>query len=536
MSLGILVVAAGVLLLVLPAVSDLFTSKASPTFAGFAPETGDETAENSGTVSMWVDMGASMSGFLPDRDKKCVPSSYRMVLGDLKNIAKTISPIEEVRYYRFDSGFSCVGTDVTDAKRMAVRAAQATVANTVINPILYPSDGPDGGGTSVALPSVLNVLDLNVPSIIFTDLEADGLIRSAEDYEEPLERIFSAGRCISILAMKSAFGGVLYNYANDGVDYLYGMQGAKGELPNLFDSYTNYNRPRPFYAIIVGTSEQCRVLRDAVKDSYDTQCETNITARADDIPNHGEPIAPFVQAYTADYWLSDTYRLLTTVDGEAVAVTDAEGFSQDDGSPWQASGVPEFTVAKTDTGETQTATLTLRIRPDTAGYADTYRSDTFNAQVSKIKRVIQTQSRDASLNAGETVLEGRGDRRTTLSLGSFTDEHQWFSCRVGEAAEDGVPVTLSILSSACDAGLYRVTLLVTCLHDVNIEAPLTDWADEWSLADNELLETLKKDPGKAASSTVDLAELLETFHISQANQCGSDTWNVAEITIDIIIE
>jgi hypothetical protein len=552
--LGVFVIAS----VILYNTSDRFSSKASPNFAGFPPDIeGSQPDTTADILTVWADTDASMSGFARETRTSYVPSSYRMILYALPEIAKTLSPIAQVSYYRFASAFSFTNDKITDEQRALMLEAHAADPDILLDPAQYDA-APKASGASVSFASVLNALDLSTPNLILTDMEADGLTQTEEPYKKALERIFKAGRCISVVGMKSAYSGTLYNYKNTGENFYYGMKG--DDATQLVISYPLHSHPRPFYAVIIGTSAQCSALRKALLDTYQSECQEKIygqkKARSNERPG-------FVQSNSLDYWLNDPFVLVTAIDGEAAEVTglqgmtevpalqsmtdvtDPQGITESTGSAWAAIGVPQYTLIKTDSGEEQTASLTLHITPNSSCYADTFQSDDYKVSAVKVQRADPTRLTVADQAPPDAVLlEGRGANRIAWTMDDFADEKSWFGCSAVAKDADGLTVTLTVRLSACDTGLYRITLPIICERDPHMESTRDmTWVDGWStmasLLPDEIARALKNDEdknGTVATRTVNLAQQLEWFHLVEASLSGKGSFDVARLTVDFDIQ
>ena len=218
-----------------------------------------------------------MYGYLGKLHPQCVPSSYQMLFQQLPAIAKSISKLAAPVYYRFSSTYQFLKS-VTDTDRSSAREKLSMNPLQFENAALYQAEIKKGE-QSVSIPSVLNTLDLTQPSLILTDWEEDGLTQPNAEYAQPVKRIFDAGYCMSIVAMKSAFGGILFNYTNEGIDYGYANGHQASINIELGKRNPYHSQPRPFYAIIIGTADQCKTLAETITRTYQDQCDKNITAK-----------------------------------------------------------------------------------------------------------------------------------------------------------------------------------------------------------------------------------------------------------------
>ncbi len=515
--------------------SDLFTSRTSPSFADFAPDIAAAQAETTaGVLTVWADTGASMSGFVRETRSAYVPSSYKMMLYALPEIARTLSPIAQVDYYRFASTFSFTGDAITDEQRALIRNAQATDPDVLVDAAQYDA-APKESGASVSFASVLNALDLSSPNLILTDMEADGLTQTDEPYRQALERIFNAGCCISVVGMKSAFSGILYNYTNTGENFAYGM--TDSTATQLVSTYPLHCHPRPFYAVIIGTSTQCSALRDALLDTYRSECQQKILDPEKAFPEE-RPL--FVQSYSLDYWLNDPFVLVTAIDGEAADATGLQGMTEAVNSAWAAIGVPQYTLVKADSDEEQTASLTLHITPNSSCYADTYQSDEYQVSALNVQRANPTRLTSADQAPDDAVpLEGRGTNCVAWTMDAFADDNQWFGCSAVTPDANGLTLTLTVRLSACDTGLYRITLPIVCKRDPNMESSQDmTWANDWSVMAGRLPQAIhdRDKFGTVAAHTVNLTQQLELFHRVEASLSGDGIFDVAELTVDLDIQ
>ena len=524
--------------IVLFSVSDPFITLIKPNFSGFKPEN-TAVAEPEGIVSelsVWLDMSPSMYGFLCRRITNCVPPSYRMVFSQLPTIAKAITKITTAKYYWFNSNYACLAVDTEEA-RTQERETHLADARQFGMWQQYQT-GLEAGGSSVALPSVLNTLDLGKPSIILTDMEEDGLTQPESQYKLPLQRIFKAGYCVSIVAMKSAYGGILYNYTNEGIDYQYGNSWEKVIVKQLAKGNRYHSQPRNFYAIIVGTAEQCHTLRDAVTSAYQEQCKKQITDREAEIRTNDkreEVLSDFIALQTVDFWLNDNFATAYNIDGNSARVTDARGMTRTTDAPWADQGTLEYCVKKKNDGSIQTASLTVNIHPSMACYAYTYKTDEYAIPIPSATRIQATEVINGDLPESEAVLLARGERRVTLSLEPYLDPNQWFTCSPVAWNADGVTVTLNVQVDACEPGLYRLKVPVICRHST--ESPeLSDrsWVKDWTTPSVDLKNNMSK--GLTADKTMNLDEMLETVHKSELQENILKEYLVAQLTVDLKIQ
>ncbi len=514
--------------------SNLYVSQASPSFAYFPIDIiTKKTQTTTDDLSVWIDMGASMSGFISEKRSMCVPSSYKMMLYALPSIAKEVNPIAQVSYYRFDSLFSSLDTDADDAARAVLRSKQTVNWATLIDDTKYTAI-PEAGGSSDSLPSVLNALDLSAPSIIFTDMEADGLTQPTQAYTAPLQRIFSEGYCISVVGMKSAYSGILYNYTNLGTNYAYGV--SNKDAYKLVSSYDFHHQPRPFYAIIVGTLEQCQTLRDALLTTYADECQTKIIDKIDEITKadgRREDTSLFVESHSVDYWLNAPYELITAIDDEDASIIQVSGLSPAADSPLESVGVPEYVAMQADT---QTASAAIHITPTAACYADTYAQDTYFIDSLEIQHMVPEPPEGTTPASDGMILEGRGNRYTRLHLATLNDTNHWFSCAVQKPTSSGVTLLLTINVAACDTGRYRVTIPVYCKHNAKMESTQdTTWQQSWTRPFSRLEEAIAAKNDSVADQTVNLVEQLDFFHRVEANQSSENVFDVAYLTLDLDI-
>lgn len=532
--LVVLPVAIVVTTFILYQTSDLYVSQASPSFADFPPGViTKKTQTTTDDLSVWIDMGASMGGFISERRSVCVPSSYKMMLYALPSIAKTVNPIAQINYYRFDSLFSYLDTDTGDAARSEQRNKQTVSWTTLIDDEQYKAV-PEAGGSSVSLPSVLNALDLSSPSIIFTDMEADGLTQPTQAYTGPLERIFSEGYCISVVGMKSAYSGILTNYTNLGENYAYGV--SDKDAFKLVGSYDFHHQPRPFYAIIIGTLEQCQTLRDALLSSYADECQTKIIDKIDEIAKKDgrrEDTSLFVESHSTDYWLNAPYELITAIDDEDASIIQLSGLSPAADSPLASIGVPEYVARQADT---QTAGAAIHITPTAACYTDTYAQDTYFIDGMEVQHMVKEYPEGVTPAPDETILEGRGSRYTALDLVTFDDTNHWFTCTMQQPTTSGVTLLLSVNVAACDPGLYRVIIPVYCKHNAKMESLQdTAWQQSWTRPFSLLDKAIATKNDSVADQTVNLVEQLDMFHRVEANQSSENVFDVAYLTLDLDI-
>lgn len=522
--------------------SNLYVAQAQPGFAGFEPASGDINLNgNSQALAVWVDVSPSMYGFLHSNRAGCIPSSYRMLLTAMPDIAQKISKVSDVAYYRFDSTFALSDTDLSEQARTDVRNAHHTSASAVENPKQY-QNLPTSGGSSSALPAVLNALDLSTPALILTDFEDDGLTQTSAKYEQSLQRIFDAGYCISVVAMKSAFSGMLFNYTNEGIDYTYGTalnSSSYKDAIQIAASYPNHNHPRPFYAIVVGTAQQCEDLRVALTENYTSNCQTNITDKADTFKqqdSHRGSTTSFVEVKSADYWLNDDTCSLNGVDGASVSVTAEAGLTRNANSPWNNQGTLEYSIQKSSEEATQKASIAFHIVPDMACYATTFPSDVIAVSKLSVQKISTNKVVNKNLEEDKKTLLGRGDRRIVLKMESFDDQNHWFACSDIQKAADGVTFTLNINVTDSEPGLYRILLPVTCIHSTEVaDQGEISWIKNWSLRSVDLKAKLHAGE-ETAAKTANLSDQMSMIQRIEVIQSSRREYPLASLTVDLKIE
>ncbi|MDD3213606.1 MAG: hypothetical protein PHY64_08020 [Eubacteriales bacterium] len=201
--------------------SNLFETRDPINFAAFGETAAPAVTPNPATqddLDVWVDTSPSMAGFVKIGSSDRVPFVYRFLLENMDALVKAYSPNAIPTYYQFDSQYSLAGSD-SDAERANARTTHAVAESAAFaesSNYTAKTDAIAAGGSSSALPSVLNTLELDKPALILTDFEADGLKLPSTEYQKPLNRIYGKGLCISVVAMKGAYSGILYNYLNDG--------------------------------------------------------------------------------------------------------------------------------------------------------------------------------------------------------------------------------------------------------------------------------------------------------------------------------
>lgn len=521
--------------------SNLYVAQAQPSFAGFEPPSVNDKPNNTPReLAVWVDVSPSMYGFIYSNRSMCVPSSYRMVLSAVPDIAQQLSRVLDVTYYQFNSTFTLTGTDVSQQAQSDARNKHRSSA-TLVESFKQYQTLPVSGGSSTALPSVLNALDLSAPALILTDFEEDGLTQPDTEYEQPLKRIFDAGYCISVVAMKSAFSGMLFNYSNEGIDYTYGTainSSSYKDAIQIAKPYPNHNQPRPFYAIVVGTAEQCKTMRNALTDSYTSSCKTNITDRIDmlnKLDGRKENTANFIEVKSVDYWLNDNTSCLDCVDGAAVSVTAEEGLTRNASSPWKDQGTLEYSITKNSGSSTQKASLAFSIAPEMACYATTYLSDVFVTAEPEVQKILENKVIDKDLEEDEKTLLGRGDKRVVLDMETVENHNKWFSCSDIAKSAGGITFTLNINVTDSEPGLYRITLPVNCRHSTEVaDQSEISWVKSWSLRSMDLKAKLRAKE-ITASKTINLFNQLERIRKVDASQSSQKLYQVAKLTIDLII-
>jgi hypothetical protein len=531
----------GVLLLsgVLYFASDLNATNKSIGFADVQPSvapgaTDKPKDKTSDTLEVWLDTGKSIDGFLYDSSKNVIPSAYRAVADSLPDLALAVGNTASAKCYYFNSVFSFLDAALTDSDRQQKRDELTIALSNYKNPLSAELSGIDDvtvGGKSVSLPSVLNALNLKNPSIILTDFEADGLTLPGEEYRLPLERIYNAGLCVYVVGMKSAFSGILYNYINSGVDYAYGTK-ANADCTRLNNNNNVYSyQARPFYAIIVATGSQCEKLKDELQQTYDVYGKAVVNGKESLQKIKGYNAEDYIGFNTANYCLNGTYDVITAVDGKAAAVTEGEGFKP---AGTDASGVPEFSCVKTET--LKTATLNFTIVPASAAYAATYKTDAYSIPEINVQKVELTYTTADQLKDGETVMEARGNRRVLPYYADFTDSGKWFAFSKITPLEGGITFTLTVDAAQCKAGLYSLTIPITCEHSTEAnETSDVAWIDNWTEDSLKLSKDINDDK-YVLLKTVDLKAQLEYFRTTDLKQNHKETDDVANLTIHLNIQ
>ena len=518
--------------------SNPYTTLVKPNFSGFSPENAQESNIDNAeeTLSVWLDMSPSMYGYLGKMHPNCVPSSYKMILQQMPAIAKSLSKLATPAYYRFTSSYEYLQT-VQDSDRAAAREKLTFNPLHVENKTFYAADIVKGG-QSVSIPSVLNTLDVTHPTLILTDWEEDGMIQPNGEYAQPLKRIFNAGYCMSVVAMRSAFGGVLYNYTNEGNDYGYANSHEKTAVTELGLRNPYHNQPRPFYAIIIGTADQCKTLTAAVTRTYQQVCDLNITSKIEQINKAygcNASAADFVQLQTTTYLLNDNFATRYAINGQTAIAENPVGMTLSAVSDWASKGTPQYTIIRQQNNDAQTASVTLRIQPGMASYDQTYTSDTFTIPALKVSKMETSKISDATLPESETILLARGPRRIQLQLVDFADTNQWFTCSPVSPGSAYASFQLMIQAGSCDPGLYRVVIPVICRHSTEVpELSDSSWVASWSIQASMLKATMAKEI--VPLKTVNLEEQTNTIRKAEIKAGSGKDFLLAQLTVDIIIQ
>lgn len=549
--------------LVLLKQSNLFETRDPINFSAFGETVTATTAPDAATqddLDVWVNTSPSMAGFVKSGSSDRVPFAYRYLINNMDAVVKAYSPNAISEYYQFDSKYSLADSN-GDAVRAKARASHKVEEKKALtNSISYESNVNTFAkdGSSVALPSVLNTLDLDKPALILTDFEADGLKLPSTEYQQPLNRIFKKGLCISVVAMKGAYSGTLYNYLNDGDDYAYGTDG--NNATPMTKTYANQYRARSFYAVIVGTGVQCANLSNSIMTTYKDFCTKSVVEPFPDLQNAPNMrVEDFVACETVNYRLNEHYAPVKAVDGKVASVAAATGMTQiaeetpttaadgaavsDSGS--QNTGVPQYLMKKKS--DLQTATLTLHIAPPSESYADTYASDSFAVEPIGLTRIEQTRVEAA--NTAEVtptvtvydqpgILLARGGRYVELTekeIEPTEAAYGWFTCPKITGEADGITLTLQVNAAEAAAGLYRVKLPVYSKHAAKVIGQGDEaWIAEWTVDQDNLSKD--GDKNNTAAKTANLQQQLEQFRRQNVMQSAEAPVLIAELTVCIEIQ
>ena len=548
--------------LVLLKQSNLFETRDPINFAAFGETAAPAVTPNPATqddLDVWVDTSPSMAGFVKIGSSDRVPFVYRFLLENMDALVKAYSPNAVPTYYQFDSQYSLAGSD-SDAERANARTTHAvaeSAAFTESSNYTAKTDAIAAGGSSSALPSVLNTLELDKPALILTDFEADGLTLPSKEYQKPLSRIYGKGLCVSVVAMKGAYSGILYNYLNDGDNYAYGT--TNNSTKQMIEKNKYQYRARSFYAVIVGTGRQCAELSAQMIAAYNNFCTRRIVAPFAHLTHADMRVEDFVASETANYRLNEQYAPVKSVDGKEASVVSASGMTRIvEATPTPAvdgaavsdtsttsNGIPQYLIRKKS--DLQTATLTLRVSPPSESYADTYASDSF--AVEPIGLSVIKQNHVEAVNAsGVTpaatvydrpgILLARGGRYVELmekEIQPAEAGYGWFTCPEVKGDANGVTLTLKVNAAEAAAGLYRVKLPVYCLHDTRVKGQGDEsWIDEWTVKQSNLSGNGKVQ--NTAAKTANLQQQLEQFRIQNVKQSGQKPVQIAELTVCIEIQ
>lgn len=528
---GIFAVVAVVLIIC----SNFYVTLAQPTFSAFEPEKQLTQAEKvPSQLQVYMDTSASMYGFMHTNRPSCIPSSYLQVRNDMRELSKALSHVTETVYYQFNSATQ-INIDISEEERAQLHRRMRTTEMNLTKQNQY-AEYPQASGQTTALSSVLNLLNLANPAIIVTDLELNGLSQSTAELEKSLSRIFDSAKCVSVLAMKSAFSGNLYNYTNEGKHFAYGTAKDMNTFQQIAMKYPNHNHPRTFYAIIIGTQSQCRNLSSALTQQYTKWNQANIIdqkAAIDeaDAYSHKEN---FIAVEQADFWLNDRFELIAKIDGDNALVINSSNAALAADSPWSTQDVPEYLLQKTK--ENTVCQLEFSVRPLYWGYAMTASTDQFSTPVPQMARVHREQIKSDQLEESSGVLNARGSRKIVLSLEPFEDHYQWFTCSEVTKRNERISFSVTIQLADCDKGLYRMTIPVLCRHSTKIKPENNyGWADSWNNNPINLKALLKNDI-TTPSRTNGLTNWLNLLGRQEISRLSQNENVVALLTIDLKVE
>ena len=548
--------------LVLLKQSNLFETRDPINFSAFGETIAPTAAPDAATqddLDVWVNTSPSMAGLIKIGSSDRVPFVYRYLLENIDTVVKAYSPNVIPTYYQFESQYS-LAESAGDADRANARRTHAVAegaALTESSNYTAKTDAIAAGGSSSALPSVLNTLELDKPALILTDFEADGLTLPSKEYQKPLSRIYGKGLCVSVVAMKGAYSGILYNYLNDGDNYAYGT--TNNSTKQMIEKNKYQYRARPFYAVIVGTGRQCATLSAQLVTAYNDFCTRRIVAPFAHLTHADMRVEDFVASETANYRLNEQYAPVKSVDGEEASVVSASGMTRiveatttpaADGvevsdADKQYAGVPQYLITKKS--DLQTATLTLHVAPTSESYADTYASDSFAVKPIGLSVIEQIKMDAPKTTEGAPspatydqpgILLARGGRYVELTekeIEPTEAAYGWFTCPEAKGEADGVTLKLQVNAAEAAAGLYRVKLPVYCQHATDVKGQGDEaWIGEWTVKQSNLSGNGKVQ--NTAAKTANLQQQLEQFRMQNVKQSGQKPVLIAELTVCIEIQ
>lgn len=499
-----------------PFLFDPYISLAQPSFAGLPPA---QVATANGTileiVNIWFDTNPSMLGFINSQRSGCVPSSYRLLINRLPQICKNLNAIIEPRYFGFDG------------------------KNYSLSEILQKGVySPTETNVNHDLISLLKHVDPTEPTIIFTDFEEEGKEIQISAFGEAMKRIFVDNRCLSVVAMKSAYSGILYNYLGNDIDYAYGIPG-NGKAENTVKTYNHHHRPRSFYALIIGTEEECLALKDAVCSAYTEINQSEVTGIAqkvitrDQWAHDAQKLKEFEDLESIDYFLNGEADIVYPINSDHITIDHDLNAEEGIDAPWKAIyGVPEYKLSKQT--EDLFSQFQIGIIPKSSLYQQTYATDEFDKPVPQIFKVTKYFMDELSLAESASVLLGRGSHRIELKADPFEDEKEWFQTSQVQALKSGLSFSLNVNISDCESGLYRVVIPVTGIHPKDKDTKDgSNWIQQWS--NSSLTQSLRNDE-TIPRRTMFLSEQLESIRKVEAQQANTENYEIAYITIDLRID
>lgn len=535
---------------------DPFAASDQMTVDAFTPDqtvTGSSFDDGNFNIAVWVETDPNMYGFIAKRRTACVPSSYQQMLNKLPTMLRESNSLIQIQYYQFNT-VSPLPTGINLATEEGVETLAAfREGQKISSPLaeaLY-SVPEEEYSTTNALVTVLHALETDTPAIIFTDFEqAEGF--DEQEWIGAVKSVFDSGKEIRVLAFKSAFGGILYHYDEEGSDYRYGFANDDKTVKQISTRNNGHKYPRPFYALLIGTSEECDRLSTLLTKGYESICRTSLldqktAIREADETSHN--LENYIGHTEMSFDMQLPYELLQGVDGKKIKAEPLNGIECVDQSPWgEKYGVYEYSAKKVKNESNQSFEMVYQIVPALEGYETTYTTDAYSAT---IESIYEVKKEEFTLGSEEPepqpdVLLGRGPHAQRLSMEISDDTAKWFTLSPSVTAK-AEGLTFSLFGNITDSrpGIYRIRIRVTGLHKATQSGETTNlddgWVSEWSQERQNLfdkLRTQKKSawPPYPPEKTVDLQERIMQINVARLAASIRDSFLIAEFELDVRME
>lgn len=473
------------------------------------------------SINVYVSASSSMAGFVHQSRSGCVPSAYRSLL---ESLSETLNGYANVNiFYR--------------SNIHAVDNLQAVVDESVYNAAVTNESG---------LEDVLRAAITNSePSIIFTDLEGDDGQDFYQSVKSLSDQLFRAGKSLSIGRYVSAFSGVLYNYAESGKDYSYGLSDKQSGTTLLRPS-SNYlhHQPRAFYVLIIADTENCERYQTSIDKAYWAFCSTLTQAAIQDHSSEN------LELYKAAKSILLPVMRAGTKNVHSAGVQAKTSTLWESGSASTADTnreVPQYTIKRT-TDAAASCQLVYSIVPELSI------NNGASALASNIRVEMSTQSAVAAYKVLEgsydeslppNYLIGRGNHVIIYTLEDDQQATQYIETDCSIGTDGALQLTLNIQNGQLTGSLYRVYLKVYARQNGSqIISELDDSLSGYSITSSVATTraaALERDRGYGTTpnpvlSTINLTNFLQAIHSGYITGASSDELFVADIVFDLKIE